>query len=182
MRMYHIHKKGIMDEKWQIGNVISIEEYNDFWKYSANYILPPRSISGNFDYHDLSNIAHKIVAELETAVKEYQILIREIGYENTRVEVNPNLPSRQKCIWLCRKDQLDYWKAQIVKEFDVFEVEVNEKEMFKSRNSLISELSDSYNTVLDKAKEYWKYSSNVENEDDEYLYCGELKIINKIEL
>jgi hypothetical protein len=40
---------------------------------------------------------------------------------------------------------------------------------------------DSYTTILNKAQLYWSEKNYIDNEDDEYLYVGKLKIISKFE-
>ena len=113
-------------------------------------------------------------------VYEYQILVRELGMEKIREKLFSKLPSRQKCIWLCRKEQIKYWKDKINCDCDIFKVEIFDKP-FKTRESLIPLPNDSYNEILKKSKDYWREKNNTLNEDDEYLYVGKIKIIEKTE-
>ena len=181
MIMYHIHKKGIMDEKWQVGEVVHIKKYNDFWKFCLEYKTPIYRTDKEQTLLEMVNVSKETLDIMANAIMEYKILIREITMENARKKINYKLPSRQKCIWLIRKDQIEYWKKHIgVKEFEIFEVDVNQDKLFKSRDSLLPKLDEKYGDILEKAKNYWKYSSNINNEDDEYLYCGDVKVIRKI--
>lgn len=100
--------------------------------------------------------------------------------EEIRKEFYPKLPSRQKCIWLCRKDQINYWIDKISGNIEIFEIKTFGTP-FKSRNSLLPLPSDTYNRILKKSKLYWNENNNINNEDDEYLYVGKIKIINKID-
>lgn len=190
MNLYHIHKKNNKDELWKVGNEIEVgNENNNFINFSFNFnslILLENQIypfANVCDYYIKTNDIGNQINLLKTAkdfINEYQILIRELGMEEIRRKFYPHLPSRQKCIWLCGKKQIDYWKNFILGDFEIFEVEVFGK-TFKSRNSLIPLPSDSYNTILEKSHSYWSEKNDVENEDDEYLYVGKIKIISKIE-
>ena len=158
---YHIHNTNYKDDIWKEGNELYIEnENNPFWNYSLNY-----TISSD---NDINNI-----------LKEYQMLIRELGMEEIRKKVFPQLPSRQKCIWLCRKEQIGYWNPKISDKTEIFKVEIFDRP-FKTRDSLIPLPCDSYSEILKKSKEYWLGTDNTLNEDDEYLYVGKVKIIDKI--
>ena len=39
----------------------------------------------------------------------------------------PQLPSRQKCIWLCRKEQIGYWSNKISGRTEIFKVEIADR-------------------------------------------------------
>lgn len=188
--LYHIHRKNCKDELWKVGNEFEVGlENNIYFNFSINFnsfILINNQkypFLNIYDYYkkqeDIENQINLLNVSKDF-INEYQLLIRELGMEEIRKNFYPHLPSRQKCIWLCRKNQINYWKKFISGEIEIFEVEIFDIP-FKSRNSLISLPSDSYNTILDKAQLYWSEKNYVDNEDDEYLYVGKLKIINKIE-
>ena len=40
--------------------------------------------------------------------------------------------------------------------------------------------SNSYNKMKEMAKKYWEYEEKTEQEDDEYLYIGKIKIIKEL--
>jgi hypothetical protein len=46
----------------------------------------------------------------------YWRFTKEFVFEQTRVELNNNLPSRWKCIWLCNEEQLENWLEEYRKE------------------------------------------------------------------
>ena len=159
---YHIHKKNNYDEMWQIGNEFEVgKEQNPFSELS--YIFPKYPTNE----YDL--------------LHEYKILVRELGMEQIRREKFNESPSRNNCIWLCRKEQIMYWKNQLEEK----DVEVQEVEVFnlpvKKRGKDIPLLGMSYKETLKQAKKYWENTDLSNNEDDEYLYLGKLKIIDKLE-
>ena len=188
--LYHIHRKNCKDELWKVGNEFEVGlENNIFFDFSLNFnslILINNQkypFFAVYDYYKEQRDIENQIKLLNTSkdfINEYQLLIRELGMEEIRKNFYPHLPSRQKCIWLCRKNQINYWKKFISGELEIFEIEIFDIP-FKSRNSLISLPSDSYNTILDKAQLYWSEKNYIDNEDDEYLYVGKLKIISKIE-
>ena len=91
------------------------------------------------------------------------------------------MPSRKNCIWLCRENQINYWIDKLEEnDYKICKIEIYGKP-FKSRNALIPLPSDSYNMMCEKAAEYWNYKSEEDNEDDEYLYAGEFKILEIID-
>lgn len=187
---YHIHKINNKDEVWKVENELEIgKDNNKFFEESMNF--ESKILMDNKKYpfknvyeHYLStkNIQGelKLLDDANNFINEFQILIRELGMEEIRRNLFPQIPSRQKCIWLCRKEQINYWKNRISGKIDIFKVEIFD-EPFKTRESFIPLPSDSYNEILRKSKEYWQGVDNTLNEDDEYLYVGKLKIIDKFE-
>lgn len=188
---YHIHKNGIHDEEWKIGNVINIDQ-NDFIRFSLNYSIK-QNIPGinNESYRDEVIRVQKLCDINEQSnllsnsiyiINEYQLLIRELAFEEIRQKEFNHLPSRQKCIWLCRKDQLKFWIRNLEsKDYTVFKIEIYGR-TFKTRDFLIPSQNDSYNEMLEKARQYWQYNNDEDYEDDEYLYEGNFKIIDSVPL
>ena len=74
---------------------------------------------------------------------------------------------------------MDFWKNEIKGESRIFKVEVKNN-YFKSNNKLISEKIDSYFEILEKAEKYWSYNNEEDDEQDEYLYQGKVKILEEI--
>lgn len=165
-KFYHIHKIGKYEELWKEGNIIEFNGINDFFDISMNF-TPPESIE---------------IERISDLLNEYQILIREIGYENVRLDEHKNLPSRTKCIWLCKEKQLNFWKEMLKNnKYKIFEVETIEGNLYKTNNNFIAGPINSYNTILKMAKQYWNYTNIEEKENDEYLFCGKLKILRELD-
>ncbi len=192
---YHIHKiqNNYSEEIWKISNKIIIgKEYNYFFKRAIEFEpkfskietienVPWKNV---YEHYKINNqlTPENVYMLLDSAscfISEYQMLIREIGYEEIRKSEFNCKPSRQKCIWLCKEEQLEYWKGNIGKPFKIFKVKI-EGQAFKSNNDLIVSPSESYNKIVKKAKEYWNYEGKFENEKDEYLYVGNLEILEEL--
>lgn len=196
---YHIHEyeNEEIEKEWFVGNIIefSKQKYNSFMKISLEFkgtIPEVTTLQGEvvknvpflnaYKYFCDCKVIEQVPGLIHIAsdfINEYQMLIRELAYEQIRLEYFPNLPSRFHCIWLCKEEQVEFWKKNLKSNCRIFKVEID-KNYFKSNNSAIALPSDSYLTIIKKAKEYWGYDELEENEQDEYLYEGKIKIIEEL--
>lgn len=121
--MYHISKEA----KWKPGDKIISGKYeNPFWVQCKNYlphvIVDNQSMSlfrmfdtvTNFEVTQ-QNIDYLYI-NLKNVSIESALYIREQVFENIRQSLFPQLPSRQKCLWLTELDQIDYWKTKVIAE------------------------------------------------------------------
>lgn len=192
---YHIHRiqNNYSEERWKVGNKITVgEEYNYFFKLASEFepkflkIEETENVPWEnvYKHYKISNQLtsqnmYMLLEEAKKFICEYQILIREIVYENVRKSEFNYMPSRQKCIWLCKKGQLEYWEKNIGGAFRIFKVKI-EGNTFKTNNDLIVAPSESYNKIVEKARKYWSYNKKIETERDEYLYVGSLEILEEL--
>ncbi len=198
---YHIHKVGecFNDKQWYEGAIINIgNEYNFFYKFCTEFEAkystyydkdnePVNNVPWQKVYKYLlsNNMLNfdKAYGLLESAnhiISEYQMLLRENAYEEIRKEFFNHLPSRTSCIWLCKEKQLKFWLKQFKgRNCKIFMVKVFGKP-FKSNNNLLVGPSDSYNHMKEMAQKYWAYNAKEEDEKDEYLYVGKIKVIKEI--
>lgn len=192
---YHIHKINtkVDNSLWHVGAVIEIgNEINDFYRQSLEFKPVIDDFLGhkNFPWINASEyvlrfdptnfIEHKKLLNFGKYITaEYAMLLREIAYEEVRSKYFNNLPSRTKCIYLCKENQLEFWKTQFSSKYKVFKVKVF-GDVFKSSNDFIPLPTDSYKEILEKAKKYWSYSSSKEKITDEYLYVGKIEILEEI--
>jgi hypothetical protein len=89
----------------------------------------------------------------------YWRFTKEFVFEQTRIELNNNLPSRWKCIWLCNEEQLENW-------LDEFRKENKEYQVLKVKVEGIIFEADAYwvetdkpkplNEIRKNARHYWK--------------------------
>lgn len=189
---YHIHKKGNLDNEWKAGNTIDFgKEYNQFFLESLlinskiiykDKEYPIENLYNYFINNNDYNSILKLTNNYNALLSEYQILIRELGLEQIRNKYYPNLPTRQKCIWLCRNNQIDYWKKRINDDnIKIFKIKIfNKPSRFNEARLPLP--SDSYSEILKKAKDYWTYNNEFEDEKDEYLYIGKITILEEIKL
>ena len=193
MTLYHIHRIQAEDieKKWIVGNTIDFSkiQYNSFFEFSLNYkpliyVNENELININCLIQDAINnniyLNSEVLEIINKHFNEYQILTREIAYENVRLDKFKDLPSRTKCLWLCKEEQLEFWKEQLDGNFKIFKIETLEDNIFKTNNNFLCKMDDSYNEMLSMAEKYWSYSSEQDNDNDEYLYNGSFKIIEEI--
>ena len=116
----------------------------------------------------------------DNIISEYQILLREIVYEEIRRDYFNNLPSRTSCIWLCKERHLKFWQERLKgNNYKIFMIKVF-GETFKTNNNMIVAPSESYEKMKEMAKKYWGYKEKIEKEDDEYLYVGKIQVIKEL--
>lgn len=115
---FHISR----DDKWEVGDLISagIKE-NPFWLACKNY-SPQISLNGevmsifamidqNPNFTVTKSNIDFLYQNLKNVCKETAFYIREQVFEDVRKELYPQLPSRKKCLWICKENELSYWKT-----------------------------------------------------------------------
>ena len=125
--------------------------------------------------NNLPNIA------LETA-KHFQMLSRELLWENVRLSEHPDAPSRQRCLFLIESiSDLDKWKTYLQIDQNnnsVVRVQATGKALRVDSNYLTSD-SELLSTWSEKAHKYWNGEIS-ENPTIEILFEGKVEIIEII--
>lgn len=108
---------------------------------------------------------------------------RELIFESIRKEFYPELPSRQKCIWLIpnNEESLKFWEDIIEKKHQrIFKVTVDGNIHRTAQKWLIG---GTFSIIKwnELAHSYWKGEDNG-NFNDEILFEGKIKIIEEINL
>ena len=137
IELYHIHKKNDFDKKWQVNNIIKINDkfnsimnqrqmnFSQIMAYQenenlmrTNYYLYLAKFYNRIK--DLKSVRTDDLEELKKLLEiGYQMSYnadffkRESALENCRRDYNDNLPSRLHSIYLCDKDGIDYWMDTI---------------------------------------------------------------------
>lgn len=185
-------------EKWKVGNKISIGKD----KEQNKNVLFDRVFNPliNFDYErkliiesskkylkaNRENLK-RIKADFEenSFIEKYYQLVREIVFEEVRLEKFSEYPSRLNGIWLTDFENLPLWKNIIpVKQFNqkIFIIKLNGK-IHKADSYLISKTKNDIGQFLISAEKYWKGENHYANKKPlyEYLCNGEIEIIEQIE-
>lgn len=183
--LFHISR----ENKWKIGDIItSGTQENPFWTKCKTFSCYP-NINGEvmsmftmfekFPKLDLTQANLEYIYELlKNVSKEMAFYIREQVFEDVREEFYPQLPSRQKCLWLSDEEQLSYWKTINISELQwllTLELQGNIfcGDAYWLRADTLSSIE-----YIDRAKRYWSGEiSNVPRK--EYLFSGQA-IINEI--
>lgn len=118
---------------------------------------------------------------IEEDIKTYSI---EVVFENIRQKEFKNLPSRFECIYLTNNiedwhDIIHYKKSS--KSYIVYTFELTKVEKYFCADGNIVTLASkkSYNEVIELARNYWSGNFSLQPKN-EILFCGTLKVINKI--
>ncbi len=126
------------------------------------------------DYEGLAN-------NLFQSHLQYLKWIREEIFESSRLNINPNLPSRKKCLWLCDKKGLENWwnTFENSENKKIIELELDEKGKIHLADAEFLNL-DTYSIeeFHNSSKKYWNGEMNTEF-DIEILYEGKFKVINE---
>jgi hypothetical protein len=197
---YHINR----DTKcvWKVGDEIELKEDNFYWQ---SFAQKGEYIDLNGEQIDVYKIAthafdtyirkHPIPIEMKdyhfnpigTLKETIESLgnalksCRELSFELVRKEFYPELPSRQKCIWIIPdvKESLEFW-GQVLKYTDkrIFKITLNGKIHRAAQKWLIGGTIplNKWNAF---AHSYWK-GEGIGSKEDEVLFEGKFKIIDEI--
>ena len=196
--MYHYHKLGIYDDKWQVGNELLVDDnFNSFCgsivdKFTTavkceNGIFSLEKIIDKY-LNDISieNVDLKTITNLLKAssaiITKADMYNRELMLEKYRKENNPKLPSRLHSIWLADKESLNFWEGQLNgrRKLKLYRVSVTGN-LFKSSDSFIPDDELTAKEMYEASSTYW---NPVFSEEDlckaEYLFQGKVKVLEKI--
>ncbi|MBQ4915319.1 DUF2441 domain-containing protein [Maribacter sp. MMG018] len=156
-----------LDVEWMDNIDYESKNYEDLF-YKVQDLL--------IEYEGLSNDLYK-------SHYQHLKLIREDVFEQTRLEINPLLPSRKKCIWLCTTDTIESWwdtfKNHPKKRIIEIELSTMGKKHVADAEYITTELF-SIQEWKTLATDYWKGIKS-SNPHLEILYEGKFKIINEYE-
>jgi hypothetical protein len=105
-------------------------------------------------------------------------IIRELAFEAIRKEFYPELPSRQRCIWLTPNDELSlqFWKNKVSGK--IFRVET-EGVIHRAPEKWMIMGTIPLNEINSLAHNYWK-GNDAGGFEDEILFEGKLKIVEEL--
>lgn len=201
----HIQRKhGLELYQWNTGDQMFIgTEKNDFSKYfelRGKSIVNPSGYGYNvnetaeimlrhmedglripdFDFYHYD--PKLTIKELLDSLYYYVRLVRELIFEEVRIEKFPEYPSRQKGIWVIpnNPESLKYWRTQLQGEAKVFKVQLT---------GIIHQASDEYLRPTTNSLSYWRemamrYWSGVpgkHNHEEECLFEGYVEVLNEVD-
>jgi len=174
---YHINT----GNKLNVDDVLNIgDRYNNFYYeiYNGDYLLEGKDANEilinkrkNKDY-TISDIEEfKLVYE---TINNSAMITRELIFEEVRKEINNELPSRLKCLYVCEslkeiEEWLNIFKRTNKKDYQILELELTGK-VFTGDASYILRQNISLNKKREQAKEYW--NGNKINNHNETLFEG----------
>lgn len=186
-RYFHIQRNKDWGEsdQWDIGSVIKVgDRHNKFMKgrFLHDYDMPTQI---NLEkLHLDASVNPFYLRNIGIVYQEYIIKTREYIFENERLQINPELPSRFTCLFLTDKEGIEFWKARLLtnpnqQPYTIYELSVSGR--IHKANQQYVELntkSQEYNHQL--AREYWG-GVNADKEGSEYLFAGDIQVINRVD-
>ena len=132
---YHIQNEQWKCQSLQIGQTIFVgRKKNPFVEYydHTNFTIQDPQTKRWYSYNQIANSMVKYintkkkdehlvnfyhfnpeetVKELTNVLQDYILLVREWIFEEVRMEFFPNLPSRQRCLWVIPENEtsIQYW-------------------------------------------------------------------------
>lgn len=187
------------NEPMAVGSSITTTDVNPFFNYYISYPYPRETFIQNGATHDISRIAllghiasgnlhnsdMRYVAGIghETA-KHFCTYVRELIWESVRTSEFPELPSRQKCIWLTKgEDNLHYWIERLgrpAEQITVFKV-LPDGRMHTTSETHLSGDAESYLESVEKSRRYWR--GEIDNPlHQEILFEGTMLVESKVSI
>lgn len=203
--MYHIHRNGIHDDIWKVGNEIIIDD-NFNSSFCSNLDVPSGVRTSDGEICTLTYYIEKIIKSIDSKEKllelkqldekdfinkgNYLIQVlrdssiklnnlsiknREEALEEVRKEKFNNLPSRFHSIWLCDEKSINFWMKKLRKDSTVFKVFVT-GEMFKSNDYLLPTDGKTKAEQKIEAEYYWNPKINDELYKEKVEYLFQGKV------
>lgn len=125
--------------------------------------------------------SEKTTRELYNALEEYLKLVREWTFEEVRREFFPNLPSRQRCLFVIPMEfqSLNYWWNKLGKNGNILKLELTGK-LHRTNQEYLLATTDSLDHIRGKAFRYWAGASGSNAAEDEYLFEGFAKVLEVV--
>ena len=175
-KLYHIqrNKRWGEEDSWSVGTELVVgEKHNKFLesRYTSDYTYIP------YDREFLSAKMNTKMSEEEINYiigvwGEYVIKTREYIFELERVNINPKLPSRFKCLFLTDKEHIEFWKHQLglSNEHSFYELSVTGV-IHKANQKFLETDTKSQKHYHELARKYWN-GDEANEEGYEYLFEG----------
>ncbi|TDQ33389.1 DUF2441 domain-containing protein [Zeaxanthinibacter enoshimensis] len=135
----------------------------------------------HFQFLDHCREFEDLTDKLSKVNLQYLKWIREEIFEKTRVEFDPNLPSRKKGIWLTNKNNLKkWWDILNSDQCRIYKVQIEKGKIFTTDEHYCELQNFSIEEFKNNAKKYWK--GDLTNEPIvEILFEGEFKVLKSYE-
>lgn len=173
---YHINT----GKKLEVGNVLEIGKvFNNFYYeiYDTEHLVKGKD--ANQILMEMKK-EHGVISDnnmdelILKTINDDAMITRELMFEETRKEVNSELPSRLKCLYVCKtkkeiKEWLDIFQRTSKKHFQILKLKLTGT-IFCGDASFILRQNISLHKKKEQAKMYW--SGSKKNNINEYLFIG----------
>lgn len=179
---YHINTGSNL----QVNDTLDIgQEYNNFYyeiyntehikdDKDANVVLLEMLNNKSLSFNDVSS--EKLVLN---TISDDAMITRELMFEETRKEVDDNLPSRFKCLYVCKSiDEIKSWinifKRTNKNNYQILKLQLTGT-IFVGDASFVLRQNISLNKKKEQAISYW--SGCKKDNINEYLFIGKAKVL-----
>lgn len=188
--LYHIHRIGRMDDVWNTGNTIDIDNNYQTAYYKTLIEEENRLIKrygNNYDIDFIVAMVEELQFEyafdkdklkiLKKLINNYYFLRREKAMEEGRKIFASDAPSRFYSLYLTDKNNLNYWIKKIgANSYKVFLLETEGRE-FVSSDQYFPDCTRPFEVQVEQSKEYWQPKIKKLTPHQEILFQGVSKII-----
>lgn len=208
---YHLSKIGFNRQNWKVGDEIIIGDrmnnyFNDIYGMSPEFVnlndekfhlieytdkifspIYEINYSAQFDdevleYDSRLDDVEDLAKNLKWQLFQYIKFFREFVFEEIRKNKFSNKPSRQKCLWVCKKDHLGFW-IDLLKSnnsrYKIFELQLNGN-FFETDGQFVTADTFGLETMQSNAEKYWSFDFNKEQpKEPEILFEGHGRVINE---
>lgn len=204
--MLHIHRNGVYDNIWKIGNELIIDEnfialfnskrdvpsgvrckggsISSLDKFIENVIKGLDSDEKILNLKNLSDedflkkgkYLYYVLEDSMAKIRNLSLKNREEALEEIRKEKYPNLPSRYHCIWVCDEKSLDFWITKLRKDVTIYKLLLN-GELFKSSDSFLPEDGEKKENQKIEADKYWNPVFTDDDQERTAEYLFQGKVI-----
>lgn len=188
----HVHRKGIIDYIWQVGNNIVIDDNFNLFFY-AQLFDDERTVINLFGPgYNLDNVISIIEEKItnddisEDLFYKYEYLLRGLYYlrrenamEEGRKIFAPSAPSRMHSIFLTDEFSLPYWQATVGdNNYETFQLETYGN-LFVSSDDFFPYAGLTFDNQVEASKAYWQPKIDRCTLHKEFVFQGRCRIISK---
>jgi hypothetical protein len=131
-----------------------------------------------FERLDHISLLKNTLRDVQSSFRHYLQWIQEEIFENVRLNNFSDLPSRQKCLWICSYEDLPYWWGKFENACKKILKISATGIIHKADGHFIVADTFSINEIEKRAFDYW--SGLIQNKDEiEYLFQGEIFVQNE---
>lgn len=114
------------------------------------------------------------------SIESYWRFTKELAIEQTRMQINRDLPSRWHCIWLSDEEHLPYWEKEVHnKSYQIVKLKLNGK-LFAGDAHWVEKQPSPLAKVREYANHYWN-GDIFRPGKKEYLFEGVAEVIEIVE-
>ena len=189
---YHIKRANTPSEDWKVSNTFNWNSRkNNFVKEIFDVDLKMQFRGDKMSYRNANDRLLGLSSREKDnhlfdfynfgsfALNKTSMMLREVIFENYRIENCQHLPSRHSSLWVCNQNSIDYWcKALQINSYDIYKVRLTGISHKASEKNLYSDVIN-VNQHLEMAKKYWS-ENQPDLLDTEIIFDGIIEVVEKI--